>query len=65
MTLGKSLFPLFAAALNLSENFFDDKVCSAAFPAITLYTEFTHLLDEELSRPHACAALPTANRTHG
>ena len=27
MKLGQSLFPIFALALDLPENFFDDKVC--------------------------------------
>ena len=34
--LGKSLFPLFAAALDLPENFFDDKVGRClAHPGVT------------------------------
>ena len=35
--LGQSLFPLFALALNLSENFFDDKVsCTYRVKSISI-----------------------------
>lgn len=64
VSLGRKLFPLFALALDLPENFFDDKVwrsfMSAARVARLLMWRRRNI-DQERRCAHARAALPTAD----
>jgi hypothetical protein len=58
--LGKTLFPLFALALNLPQTFFDDKVW---FSLLLLVLSFNSIIsDPKFSRNDEALALPASNR---
>jgi len=56
VNLGRSLFPLFALALNLPENFFDDKVSPFAYFHFLLLKK-KHLSDRALGSTYEAIAL--------
>jgi hypothetical protein len=58
VALGKSLFPLFALALDLEENWFEDKVKSFFIPVLKLFS--TRPADESFSSIHARVTLPSS-----
>ena len=51
--LGRSLFPLFALALNLPENFFDDKVS----PLVSLHFVFFYFKKNTCQTVHSAALM--------
>lgn len=63
ISLGKYMFPLFALALDLPENFFDDKV-SVLWERPTVMTDLQTFqrLDNEACSDHANALLSASGR---
>lgn len=57
--LGQSLFPLFALALDLPENFFDDKVIMVSCLHMPPVADPSLSEDNEACRNHAALALPS------
>jgi len=66
VNFGRALFPIFALALNLPEDFFDDKVkwASSAFSNPSIDRNWKLTADKTLRRIDEIFALSSTNRTN-